>query len=749
MKKFLRIGEKISKVSICGNDITKYSILMDGNLANLRATPCEAKPNVMKAATALQSYIFKITDVLIPILYHNFPLRTDYEIRIGDTNRKDFDGIEFGDDDYAIKTVNGDIAINGGKRGILYGVYTFLERYFGVRYFTKDCERILYKEQVDIGEINVLHRMAFEYREYCCWTGWDPDFSVKSKINGNFSRNLRPEDGGMIGFAGGFNGLAHTFEWLVPKEHYKKHPEYFALNDLGERDPSGLCLQNEEVFSVALQTAKKWLAEEEDPRLISVSINDGNVAYCRCEKCRRYLEQGGNEMDNVMSFVNKMQIALREEYPNVSVDTLSYAQVNVLPKIVKPEKGVLVRVCGFGVRNVPFSESIERFEAGEKELEYNASYAKLVQEWGRVADKIYVWDYPYCYNVINTPYPVTHTLLKNTRFFAENNAKGMYINGQTECADFTELKFYLQAKAMADPYMDEEEYQQHYDDFLEGYYGAGWKHIKDFIELSEKVCHYISAMKEPLENFPLKRKEDGSYDEEFIQRGNELFRRAYEMAETDGERRRVRKSWLQLDYYELYSLMDYKMERATKEEKAELIEKNRKMYDELRGLGITRVGERVFMPVVKNFAQSPVEHIYWDFQAVTGDRNNETYARELYVLIPFNHLEVGDKIDFECLYRTNNENDAGYLGVYANGEIINSKQNPTWQSSKKYEKITFSGAEITTAEEFSNKSGLPLNGLMLKFLPTHLKGVVFRVNNMDPGAYMFVRSPKIIMKERL
>ena len=747
MKKFLRLGEKLSTVSICGNDIKKYSILIDGHLANLRATPCYADPTFMKAATILQNYIFKITDVLIPILYHNFPLRTDFEIRIGATNRNDFDGVQFEDDDYAIKTVNGDVAIGGGKRGVLYGTYTFLEEFFGVRYFTRDCERILYKEHIEIGEIDILHRMAFEYREYCCWTGWDPDFSVKSKINGNFSRNLRPEDGGMVGFAGGFMGLAHTFEWLVPREHYKKHPEYFALNDLGKRDPSGLCLQNEEVFAIALQTAKKWLDAEKDPRLISVSINDGDVAYCRCEKCRKYIDQGGNEMDNVMSFVNKMQVALRKDYPKVSVDTLSYGKVSVVPKIVKPEKGVVVRVCGFGVRNVPFAESVARYEAGEEELVHNATYAKVVTEWGKVADKIYVWDYPYHYALGNTPFPVTHTLLKNTRFFADNRAKGMYINGSTESADFTELKFYLQAKAMADPYMSEEEYQRHTDEFLEGYYGAGWQFIKDFIKLTENAAAYISTGREPIENIPLPKKEDGSYDESFIEQGNALFQKAYDLAEGDGEKRRVKKSWLQMDYYELYSLMDYKMERATEEERNALIEKNRKMYNELRGLGITRIGERVFMPVVKNFAQSPFEHMYWDFQSVTGDRNNETYARELYVLVPFDDLKVGDKIDFECLYRTNNENDDGYLGVYADGKIVDTEQNPTWQSSKKYETVKFSGAEITTAEEFANKSGLPLKGLMLQFLPTHLKGVVFRVKSMDAGAYMFIRTPKIITEE--
>lgn len=744
MKKFIRLGEKIAKVSICGNDISRYSIVLDGKLTDLKAPPYMALPNVAKAASVLQEYVFKITDIQIPILYHNFPLQTDYEIRIGKTNRNGaLDNIGFADDDYAIKTEYGNVTINGGKRGVLYGVYTFLEKYLGVRFFTKNCERILNQERFDIGEIDFSRKMQFEYRDICCWTGWDPDFSVKSKINGSFSRNLRPEDGGMIGFSGGFKGLAHTFEWLVPRELYADHPEYFALTESGERDPSGLCLNNDEVLNIALQNARSWLKEESDPRIISVSINDGNVAYCRCEKCRALLEKGGNDTDNVIQFVNKMQRGLKEDYPKVSVVTLAYAVCKNTPKIIKPDDDVIVQVCGMGVRNVPFSESVERYEHGETELKYNAEYVRLVEEWSAIAKKIYVWDYPYYYKVINTPFPVLHTLLKNIRFFAEHRAKGMYINGETDCAEFTELKFYLLAKAMENPYMTEEEYNRHFDEFLEGYYGAGWKYVKEYIALSEQSCSYITTNKEPAENIPLPKKPSGTLDDSFLQRGNALFRRAFDMAENDGERRRVRKSWLQLDYYELYSYMDEKMRIATEEEKRALIERNRKMYDELRNLGITRVGERTFMPVVKNFAQSPFEHIYWDYEAVTGDRNNEKYDRELYVLIPFNNRVVGEKINFECLYKTNNENEEGYLGVYADGKIFDTSQNPTWTTSKQYEIISFKQAEITTAKIFSEKSGLPMDGQMLKFLPKHLKGVVLRVKRMDAGAYMFIRAPKI------
>lgn len=745
MSRFLRLGEKISKVSICGNDILKYSIVLDGNIPDLKGTPYRAKPNVAKAASVLQDYIFKITDVQIPVLYDIFPLHTDKEIRVGVTNRGGASGEkDFGDDDFSIVTEDGNVSINGGKRGVLYGVYTFLEKYLGVRFFTKTCEKILYRERFDIGEIDLRFHTPFEYRDICCWTGWDPDFSVKSKINGSFSRNLREEDGGMIGFAGGFAGLAHTFDSLVPEKLYDTHPEYFALTEEGKRDPSGLCLSSEDVLNTAYRTACEWLDREADPRIISVSINDGHVAYCRCKKCKEMIERGGNDTDLVMRFVNGMQRKLKKKYPRVSVVTLAYAACLQTPKIVLPDPDVTVEVCGMGVRNVPFDEAVRRYENGEEELKYNAEFVHITERWSNIAQNIYVWDYPYDYSVVNSPFPVVHTLLKNTRFFADRKAKGMYINGQTDCAEFTELKFYLQAKAMAEPYMTEEEYEKHLDEFLEGYYGDGWQYIKEYIALSEKACRYIKTSKEPAENIPLPKNADGTRNDEFLKRGNALFQKAYDAAANDGERRRVRKCWLQLDYYELYSFMDEDTENASAEKKAEYIRRNEKMYDELRGLGITRIGERTFMPVVKNFAQSPVEHLYWDYAAVTGDRNNETYERELYVLVPFNDAAAGAKIDFECSYKTNNENESGYLGVYDGEKIADTTQNPTWISSKKYEKNVFHGAEITTAAEFAKKSGFAQDGLYLRYLPRHLKGAVLRVKAMDAGAYMFVREPKII-----
>ena len=58
MKRFYRIGEKVSNLSICNNDITEYSIIIDGK-TDLKGVS-NAPAYVEKAADTLQKYIHHI-----------------------------------------------------------------------------------------------------------------------------------------------------------------------------------------------------------------------------------------------------------------------------------------------------------------------------------------------------------------------------------------------------------------------------------------------------------------------------------------------------------------------------------------------------------------------------------------------------------------------------------------------------------------------------------------------------------------
>ena len=96
-----------------------------------------------KAARVFRRYIYQISGAELPVYYDIYPLKREREILIGGTDRPcdGTAGENFSDDEYRIFVKDGNLIINGGKRGILYGVYSFLEKYCGVRYFTDTVEK--------------------------------------------------------------------------------------------------------------------------------------------------------------------------------------------------------------------------------------------------------------------------------------------------------------------------------------------------------------------------------------------------------------------------------------------------------------------------------------------------------------------------------------------------------------------------------------------------------------------------------
>jgi hypothetical protein len=105
-------------------------------------------------------------------------------------------------------------------------------------------------------------------------------------------------------------------------------------------------------------------------------------------------------------------------------------------------------------------------------------------EWSKICKNIYVWDYTTDFSYYISFFPNLHVLRDNMQFFAEHNVKGMFEqgNGQGPSGEFGELRAYLLAKLMMYPYMTEEEYYAHMDEFLAAYYGAGWKNIRSYID---------------------------------------------------------------------------------------------------------------------------------------------------------------------------------------------------------------------------------------------------------------------------
>lgn len=607
---FINVGEKKINIKLLNENIKEYCILVyGGEKGNLHPNTLESRKSEVKIARELQKYIYMLTDISIPIVYDHYNTVFNREIRIGNTKRTITQSDDLGDDGYRIKTVGKHLEIVGGIRGVLYGVYSFIEKYFGIRYFTAVVEKMIDNRDLDIGEIDEKFIPQLEYRDIMFCETWDKRFSVKQKINGLFSRPLGEEEGYGVGYAGGFDGLCHTFWPLVPKaEYFEEHPEYYALID-GKRNPDGLCLTNQGTFDVFLKNLKNWLYAEKEPRLVSVSVNDNNC-YCRCPKCSAIDEREESHSGQVLQFVNRIADAIKDEFPKVRVDTLSYSFARRVPKYIKPRENVAIRTCvniscsNHGIKEctepTPSWNSIKGF--------YTPKFVEDIEGWSKVCDKIYVWDYVINYYHINAIYPTFHTFLPRMKFYMENNVKGIYYEGSSDSGEFYELRSYLLAKLSWNPAMDENEFNTHMNEFIYGYYGKGGKYIKEFIDYSAnymKDMHF--GIMSPLRfMFPSEEKNGRTvYSLEFFKKSRELFEKAKTESNSIGDRERIDKASIQVDYCDLFLNMDYYMSIANDEEKKQIIEKNKALYNKMIKFNALRLIENEEILKIKDFSRPP------------------------------------------------------------------------------------------------------------------------------------------------
>ncbi len=462
----------------------KQWIARDGKPGITIIAAANASPQEKYAAQELKNYLDFITSSSVPMGDEG---TSGPVIAIGRAAGRlgVMAGAELGDDGFTLRTVGDSMGIVGGRRGIIYGVYEFLER-LGCRFFTPTCEKIpsipdLPLPKVDDTQIPVLE---FRYHNYRDFTRY-PRFAVKNRLNGPIP--IKEEFGGHLSYV----WFVHTFEpcILSPEEWFDTHPEYFSMVD-GKRvkERTQLCLTNPDVLRIAIEKVKAALRENPGSRLISVSQNDwGN--NCTCPECRRIDEREGSSAGSLIWFVNQVAEAIEPEFPDVIIDTLAYQYSRPAPKHIRPRRNVCVRLCSIEACFAhPFETCDDKSRQVKRPDGTTSDFIHDLQDWARVCDRMYIWDYTTCFAHYPAPFPNWNVLQPNMKAFVRNNVKGVFeqacgaIGGST---DLNELGAYLIAKLLWNADCDVE---QHMKEFLEFYYGAAAPYIHQYIRtLTDKV----------------------------------------------------------------------------------------------------------------------------------------------------------------------------------------------------------------------------------------------------------------------
>lgn len=437
------------------------------------------------AAEELRRFLLQAAGADLPVCGDGSGME-EYEIVVGENAHSRLLGLDvasegLGGEGFVIRAVGNRVVIAGGKpRGTLYGVYEFLERYAGCRWFTSKVSRVPRLPRLALPPIDLKIVPALEYREVFYTDAFDGDWAARNRMNGQHHRLDETHGGKLV-----YTGFVHTFDSLVPvKEHFDSHPEYFSMVD-GERlrEHTQLCLTNEDVFALALAGVKRWIAENPGTKIVSVSQND---CYnpCQCPACSALDEKEGSQSGSLIHFVNRIAGAVGKEYPDVLIDTLAYNYTRKPPKHAVPAPNVVVRLCSIECCFAhPLNECREISYPYKGRIPDDSSFAGDIQGWSKICRRLYVWDYVTNFSNYLMPFPNFRVLQPNVRFLERHHVRGIFEEGNFSeggCGEFAELRAYVLARLLWDADADVE---AAIGEFLGAYYGGAAPYIRTYLDL--------------------------------------------------------------------------------------------------------------------------------------------------------------------------------------------------------------------------------------------------------------------------
>lgn len=410
-----------------------------------------------RAAEVFQTYFEEISNVNLPIISDEKRLGKT-EIILGynkhlDELKADIPDVDLKADGFLIKTINNNLVIIGGsENGLLHGVFNFLEHFLDCRMYTSSVIIVPRKLNIYLPEIHDYQIPAFKFRDVHYKDAYVSEYAEWHGI-GKIHEHMG------TGF--------HSFDHLAhPDKYFESHPEFYSLIDGNRVNKSQFCLTNEDLVDVVEANLRGLMKESPEKEYWGVGQND-NDRYCQCDECRAINEREGSQSGTVIYFVN--QIA--ERFPEKTFVTLAYHYSRHIPKHLKPADNVNIYLCSIECnRSKPIGDDPQ-----------SSDFLEDLQNWGRIANKIWIWDYVVHFHGYVSPYPNLHVLQPNIQLFAENNAGAMFQQGDLYGGgEFSELKAYLISKLLWDPYVDIDSVK---NDFLTGYYGNASIYIEQYIDV--------------------------------------------------------------------------------------------------------------------------------------------------------------------------------------------------------------------------------------------------------------------------
>ncbi|MBQ3220383.1 MAG: DUF4838 domain-containing protein [Clostridia bacterium] len=492
--------------------------------------PVDASECIEYAASELLDFVYESSGVSLNVISESEASYSEGNcyISLGKTELLNeakfaFDYSTLNGDGFFIKTVGNMVFIDANlERGVLYGVYDFLEKNLGVRFLTQDCTYIPKLNTIKLYETDDVEVPDFMGRLYLSaptYKSWGvPEFVARTRQDSSYLSYVDDKYGEKT-LAFLREGRNHNMSAFVDYETYSETHSEFFVEVPPEYEKYGdtwrmICLTNGitddgkldetmevSVAKIVIEEMKKDILANPDAYYFGFEQSDGYI-YCTCDRCvdawNKYKASGV-----LIRFCNVVAEEIENDFKEAGIErdfrinTFAYAYTLDAP--VKVQNGEWIPIDDSVVAN---EKIVIKIAQGRNVIvpylseDKDSSNAQRMQQWQKCATQFQGWVHDKDYNDYISYYPALGTIKQSMLNMKEAGFTNILIQAaHNETYDWqSDLRGYIYRNLLWDVDLDVETL---FNEFVELYWGKTVApYVKEMITAYEQL-YAIALAKDP------------------------------------------------------------------------------------------------------------------------------------------------------------------------------------------------------------------------------------------------------------
>jgi len=512
-----------------------------------------AGEKVKVAAAELQHYLTKITGATLPILTDSErpagawilvgrsaltgALRTRIPEGLTGSRREEGFVVECRGDRLLLA---GNDA--GPYHGTEYAVYAFLHRLAVRWYMPGDYGEVVpHRTTIAFPEVRSVQKPDFIMRNW--WLHAQPELA-------DLERRWKLRNGMNPDAIFATPGDSSARNILPEAVYFKTHPEYFALNADGTRNPYLPNLTNPKSVEIAAETIKEYLRKHPGENSYGFAPDDGLPRDFSPETVRRNLgiaslsgrpgvPAEASISEEWMGFVDAVTRAVRKEFPDAYIATNGYANRDVAPQGVALDDHIVVMFAAI------WSCTLHAYD--DPACWQKVRQGQILKRWASLSKNVWIYGYNYQMLVSAlTPLPEIRKLKRDFPLMKKWGVIGFADETRNVWAECGIPSRYLRARLEWDVNTDVEATLA---EFYDLWYGKAALPMRAFYE----------AIEDSIEKTPIHGHEDRVlpeiYTPALMASLKQSIAEAERLADTDSLKLHVRADRLIYDHLDCYAAM--------------------------------------------------------------------------------------------------------------------------------------------------------------------------------------------------